>query len=738
MANQKKKTTPYLKILLIVSSLIIITVLIFCLFFLQTDRSDLPLLADLPQAYLLYDGLTINMSGDPEEDFWLREGFGASMDDPSAKDGKGREIHSDFEICFERWQTRGISIEIGANVKDGCQNLILIVNGKQVESKGVQAGYQQLTFLIPDEFLTSGENLARIQILGINDCSAVLDYIRWHIGQSGSKEKPEVDQRLIEGCKQNVIGSSGSYELNYYINAPANSHLVLDLGHDRKDSTSIPGRLRIWQQCCSSDGRILWEGEFPCSGNKKLDLDLNNPKEELILLSFKTVPESNDEDWLYIGNPRLTFPSQPPKPKSSTSLVMNKQKSRTIVLIFEDAMRKDLLPAYGNKFTQTPNLDKVTKTGVVFDNAYSPSNWTFPSFSSNFTSLAFTKTGATRKNTIMNAGIPTISEILGQNGWDTASITGNVLSGVRTGVARGFTHVFELYHLLPNQYLFPVEDYFVFLDKYLYDLPAQRDSFIVLHLMDTHTPFINHPEFLEKHIQTYPEIIKTMPWLASYPTEAAEIIPLLYSEVDYFDAMLAKIIEIIGKYRDLDNTIFILLSDHGQEIYEHGSFGHGGKLYEESVHIPLIVWGGGVIPMRSKQFVSSIDLMPTILDLAGIDSPVGIEGKSFAPKLNGDESSQTRPIFTSMVRGDFSLKSVIFTPWKVIYSNSKPELFNLIEDPREQENLQKTNTIAFGFMRGILKKWWCDIHSQGVSADNTPLNLSASEIEALKGLGYIQ
>lgn len=142
--------------------------------------------------------------------------------------------------------------------------------------------------------------------------------------------------------------------------------------------------------------------------------------------------------------------------------------------------------------------------------------------------------------------------------------------------------------------------------------------------------------------------------------------------------------------------------------------------------------------MRSKQFVSSIDLMPTILDLAGIDSPVGIEGKSFAPKLNGDESSQTRPIFTSMVRGDFSLKSVIFTPWKVIYSNSKPELFNLIEDPREQENLQKTNTIAFGFMRGILKKWWCDIHSQGVSADNTPLNLSASEIEALKGLGYIQ
>ena len=725
--------------LITISVAVIIIVLVTAYALLPRKTEHTSLLDELPRAYLLYDGLTLNMDGSSEETFWLRKGLGVPIDNNNAKDGKGRQDWRWFDLSLERWQARGISMELGIYMAPGTESLSFLVNDRPITNIVTTPSYQVLTFNIPDEYLIPGSNKVTVKING-GDLNALVDYVRWRLGTNRSTAKPEMDTRLIDGKEMPVIGSSGPYEMNYYMVAPLHSHLQLTIGHDGEDISATGSKLRIWYKGYSSGEKLLWEGEYPARGTKKLGLPLNNFNDELVLLSFYSSPQT--EDWFYIASPQLIYPAQPPVPKPAPPLVMNDKAPRTIVLIFEDAMRRDMLSVYGNKVVRTPNLEKIAESGVVFENCYAPSNWTHPSFSDIFTSVPFTKNGSFGKFAIMVEDIPTLAGILSRNNWNTAFFTSNALTGPHQEISRGFEKIYTLYDYVKSQGKFTMEDYLPWLGDYLAGIPPTSNAFLGIHLMDTHQPVIAPPKYLVDYAMVYDRILEQMPWLgqsyAAFTAKVASWIIPHYAIQTYVDDKLPALVAAIGKYRDPGNTIFILLSDHGEELLDHNAFDHGETLFEEIVHIPLIIWGDGVVPARCKQYVSSIDLMPTILDLAGIESPQDIEGVSFAGKLGGDATVQPRPIFASTARGENYQKTVVFTPQKLTYNDNMPELFNLAADPREMNNEYTTNPIAFGYMRGILHEWWLGIFSSGIKVNKSQLSLPERDIEILKGLGYMQ
>ena len=717
---------------------------VFFFFIMPAPKTTSSLLQELPRAYMLYDGLTINLDGSPEETFWLRDGFGQSTALAGASDGKGRLATSSFSLAFERWQARNITIDIGIDAQQMCRKLELKVNRHEVSSTNITGGYQELSLSLPDEDLASGENILAFELTGEGECAATVDYIRFRLGKSGIGGTPAVDQRLISGAKTDVLGTSSSCEMNFYLKALKKSRLSFTLGHDKEKDSESPGRLRIWCQGEATEGKLLWEGDFPAHGQKKLDLEPGNTSDEIILLSFYITPKPDSEDWLYLAKPELVFVEAAGKVTPQLApLLMDKSKPRTIVLIFEDAMRRDMLPAYGNKFVQTPNLEEIAKSATIFENCYAPSNWTFPSFSSIFTSQPLTRTGAVRKIAMMVDSIPTLAGELNRNGWETVLLTSNFITGPRAGVSRGYKSVLELYNLIKHKPPITVREYLPVLNVYLAQVPPSNDVFITMHLMDTHEPYTVPDKYRSYYDGIYSQIEGEFPWLAGCPSgftpeQIKDKVISICSAISYFDSVIPELIKTVANHRDPTNTIYILLSDHGEELCDHGGVGHGGTLYEEMIHIPLIVWGDGVKSGKSAGFVNSIDLMPTILEMAGVEVPSGLEGRSFAGQLSGDYSGQPRTIFSAMQKGLNSLKCAIDSPWKLIYTGDTPELYNLIDDPEETRNLCAEQQVVFGYMRGILWSWWRNIHAGGVAESNQQLVLSPQEIEILRGLGYVQ
>jgi choline-sulfatase len=160
------------------------------------------------------------------------------------------------------------------------------------------------------------------------------------------------------------------------------------------------------------------------------------------------------------------------------------------------------------------------------------------------------------------------------------------------------------------------------------------------------------------------------------------------------DTHFGQFLSAFDKLGLTDKTLFILTSDHGTEFYEHRRFDHGFTLYDELIHVPLAI----KLPGQSdgkviRDRISSIDLMPTILDLLDVQIPAKantqLRGTSLSSTMQGERS--TRNVFSETDYRDYTFKRAIITPsgWKLIYTleDKSRELYYLAEDPGETRNL---------------------------------------------------
>lgn len=469
-------------------------------------------------------------------------------------------------------------------------------------------------------------------------------------------------------------------------------------------------RLRVWLRNAGADEEadpVSWEGVISSVG-AWVDHDLDVTQLDGSELTISLEVSGSGQGAIAVGMPRLindqTFP-----PENGT------RRQANIMLYLIDTLRTDRLSIYGYSRATTPFIDEYFSPGLVFTNAYSTASWTRPAAASLLTSLYPSFHGA-------NVGgladeVRTLAERFRAAGWSTSAF---VTNGNVFAKGYGFDQGFDRFVTFRSVKGAPGEDK---------NRPARSGEvnvevlahmkqfgdepfFLFIHSVDPHEPY-DPPEeyrglFTDRQYsgQIRPRETKRE-ILRSTKTTALdrEFIEGLYDEdIRYQDDMFNELIEGMEDLDLADDLLTVLTSDHGEEFYEHGDWGHGKRAWEEVLRIPLLI----TLPkghdanhgLRVTNLVQIVDIMPTLLKWFGIDEVERIQGDSLDKYFDGGIPETGRLIYTEEPRNTWALYTLRRGSKKlVIRSDFKGDedqtsihpseylLFDLVDDPGEQRDL---------------------------------------------------
>ncbi len=345
-----------------------------------------------------------------------------------------------------------------------------------------------------------------------------------------------------------------------------------------------------------------------------------------------------------------------------------------VVIITIDTLRPDHVHCYGYGKIETPTLDRIAQSGVLFENGVTQTPLTPPSHASIFTGL----NPPTHKvrNTggfVLSPSTPTLASLLQQRGWDTAAFVSSAVLKKRFGFDHGFA-VYDDQMPQPGSRQEFLEDAERragdTVDHAVQWLDGRTDKpfFLWVHLYDPHAPYDPPSPFHEQYKDR-----------------------LYDGEIAYADHELGRLMEHLRHKSPPEKTLVAALSDHGESLGEHGEFAHGVFLYDATLRIAFLLSGAGLpAGMRIKPQARTIDLLPTILELTGVPAPAGIEGASLVPFFSGNSAltavSYAETLYPKINLGWAELRGIRTNQWKYIRA-PRPELYDLSLDPGETSNV---------------------------------------------------
>jgi len=423
-----------------------------------------------------------------------------------------------------------------------------------------------------------------------------------------------------------------------------------------------------------------------------------------------------------------------------------------VVLVVMDALRADRLSLYGNPRPTSPYLDALARQGVVFRNAYSQAPWTPSSMASLFTSTYQSVHGVTHslaqdeRFSVLDDDLVTLTETFHDAGYRTAAFSSQAWLLPQTGFSQGF-EVFEKVSGIEN--IFESE---VVVGHGIEWLQRHREDpvFLYLHILNPHSPYEPPPPFSRLWWRgEVPEQLRPMKrmniderWqflsaLGERPVSREEIDYLLAmydGEISYADYWLGRLARELRRLGLFERTILVLTSDHGESFSQHGEFGHGTSLYNDQLHVPLVLVNPRLFPRgRERQEpVELIDLMPTLLAVTGLPIPDQVQGESLlAAELSATVYAEGRKLRQQKWMQD---------DWSLIASDGfrNFELYDLSADPGENHNLwDEQPEIALRLKKALAEQIRANRrHPDRIAPDERPLE--AEVLDELRSLGYLQ
>ena len=462
---------------------------------------------------------------------------------------------------------------------------------------------------------------------------------------------------------------------------------------------------------------------------------------------------------------RALYPSAapPPRPAAISAALADKPN---LLLIVIDTLRADMLSCYGGPI-EAKNICGVAAQGGTVFTGFSHASWTKPSFASILTSTLPSTHNTMSKTATLPPDIEMVSEVLQKQGY----ATGGIVANINLAPSFGFQQGYDEYRYLSPDYLFGAEESsskLIFyqigrkvglrmkpghrVSDYYQDavtvtavaddwLTRHKDSrfFLLLHYMDPHDPYFPHPytgEGIARVENEHPD-----PALAKHMRELYE------GEIRFTDEYIGKV---EAKLRELgiwDDTLIVITADHGEEFHEHGGWWHGTTLYEEQIHIPMLVkWPKGKVgaPARVDDHpVRHIDIVPTLLTQAGAPIPAAMQGRDLAVPM-AQRSESERMAYAEEDHEGNVLRSIRTDTWKLIEANPgnprglpTEELFAIEKDPQEKQNVVEQNAAVTAAMRQHAEAQRQLAASQAVEGGEQA-KLTREECEKLRVLGYVQ
>ncbi|MBI2422007.1 MAG: sulfatase-like hydrolase/transferase [Candidatus Hydrogenedentes bacterium] len=394
-----------------------------------------------------------------------------------------------------------------------------------------------------------------------------------------------------------------------------------------------------------------------------------------------------------------------------------------IILIVADTLRADYLSAYNpGAVAKTPTLDALVKESALFRNTHAQGSWTKPSFATIFTGLFPGVHGAIGKASVLPDEAHTLAETLLEAGYYTQGFPNNRNLLPEFGLGQGFVGFdylmprlyfgaslsgehFALYQVIRRirsllmapqvdreHFYQPAEVVTGRSIEWLEDRPVDAETpfFLYLHYMDPHDPYMSATE---------PGVGYTTMLLGPNPDPRKYLEPMTRAyndEIEYLDRWLAPLFDALKRQNLWENSLIIFTSDHGEELFDHRGWSHGTTLYEEVLHVPLIMKlpfgvGAGV---ANEGMARHIDILPTVLSHASLPKPEGIPGVVLMDDVGISHNAGTKVSYAETSFLDTDAAALQYGSNKLIRANPensrglKPvEFYNLQIDPRENFNM---------------------------------------------------
>ena len=443
------------------------------------------------------------------------------------------------------------------------------------------------------------------------------------------------------------------------------------------------------------------------------------------------------------------------------------KNSINVILISVDTLRADHLGCYGYKRETSPNIDSLAGDCVLFSNVYASSPWTLPSHVSMLTSLHGINHQVYQDDERMDPAITTLADLLRKRHFFCTAFTGGGFLSSVYGFSKGFDMYQEsgggVHRQDEAEYLNGL------VTEWLDTHSKDKNFFLFIHTYQPHDPYACPEPFkgmflsddakwghinLMGHLGGRPNLFKPL-----RERERQNIIDLYDGEVRYTDEALVGPLMRKLKQMDLyDRTMIVFTSDHGEEFYDHKSWGHGHQLYDESLKVPLLIkfpeseFGGTKIP----NIVSLVDVMPTILEELRIDHrELSLDGKSLLQIVKGKDK-EDRSFWADI--GDNVLNSHVpqkistnrgsekfilnkkYTEEDLSFFEFPPpesgpaELYDLKADPLEEHNIADDRVALVNQLIRSIEA----LYSQARKRTSLKPEIDEDLKEQLRALGYIK
>jgi arylsulfatase A-like enzyme/Flp pilus assembly protein TadD len=386
-----------------------------------------------------------------------------------------------------------------------------------------------------------------------------------------------------------------------------------------------------------------------------------------------------------------------------------------IILITLDSTRADRMGFLGSRSRLTPNLDGLARQSLIFEHAYAQAPGTVVSHATILTGTYPQSHRLSEFGTALSAAVPYLPDSLHARGYRTAAFVGSIALDPKNGFAPGFDRGFNDYDAGFHQ---------AQRGESRYQSVERRGNEVVARATAWLTRNPQGPFFLWVHLND-----PHAPYAASYDRGISSA-----------DAAVGKLIAALRTHKLYDDALIVVAADHGESLGAHGEDSHGVFLYDETIHVPLLLKlpQNQMAGKRVAGKVRLVDVAPTIPEVAALPVPSQMQGQSLL-RIAKNTPSADQPVYS---RSDFPERAFGWSglqSWragKYLYIRApKPELYDLTADPGATHNLAQTSRATLDTIAGQLDAF--DRRFSDAGGKSTGAQLSSSEMQKLASLGYV-